>query len=463
MVGPNISKNGSMRLIDTKPRARYEKMWESKGVFVLGILLFCVCALPGALAAGGTDTHAGSVPEDINDSETFTGLTGDWYGERSRLADNGIKIELDVIQFYQGVLDGGVDKSWKYGGTAEGNLHFDFHKLGLWPGAFVHARVQHQFGRFANDATGALFSANAQGMFPLPDYDGVTFTKVTFTQFLSQSMAVFLGKLDTSEADGTRFSGARGKDNFMNQNLVFNPVGLRGVPLSAMGGGFYFIWPDVFAEKPATLAFVILGADGTPNTAGWDGDFDNGTVYVSSFKLPTEFFGKDGSHTFAGVYTDKDYALLDEDDRLLLQRLFGLDVTLEEKGYTWAFMYNFDQYIFTEAEDETQGIGLFGRYGFAEDENNPFQSFYSIGLGGKGIIDGRDNDTFGIGYYYVELSDEFPKEISRFFDDPQGFEIFYNVEATPWAHITADFQILDTSDKTVDTSYIAGLRARIDF
>jgi len=64
---------------------------------------------------------------------------------------------------------------------------------------------------------------------------------------------------------------------------------------------------------------------------------------------------------------------------------------------------------------------------------------------------------------YIELSDKFPKLISSVTQDAQGFEVFYNIEVTPWAHITPDFQIVDPSIKAVDTSYIAGLRARIDF
>ena len=79
------------------------------------------------------------------------------------------------------------------------------------------------------------------------------------------------------------------------------------------------------------------------------------------------------------------------------------------------------------------------------------------------MIDGRDNDTWSIGYFYMQLSDEFGSAIKRNFDDAHGVEIFYNIEISKWMHITPDFQILHPSSDRVDTTYLAGIRARIDF
>jgi porin len=333
-------------------------------------------------------------------------------------------------------------------------------KMGLWPGAFVNIRAKQQFGDFVNDNTGAIGAANFQGLLPLPDYDGVAVPQFVFTQFLSESFAVFLGKIDTTEGDNTRFSGARGKDNFMNQALVLNAAAVRGLPLSALGGGFLFIWPDARAEKPTTLSVSVIGPDGQPNTVGWDDDFDDGTTYSVEYRRPTQFLGKDGAHTFAGVYSDKDFTILDQDPGMILPPGSPL---LEENEGTWAFYYNFDQYLFNEEQDPTQGFGLFGRFGIADEETNPADTFYSIGLGGKGLFEGRDEDTFGIGYYYLEISDELPKVISTSSDDSQGFEVFYNIEVNPWLHITPDFQIINPSDTSVDTAYVAGVRVRLDF
>ena len=46
-------------------------------------------------------------------------LTGDWSGERTRLAENGITIDIDMIQTYQGVLDGRLE-IWKFDTASTG-------------------------------------------------------------------------------------------------------------------------------------------------------------------------------------------------------------------------------------------------------------------------------------------------------------------------------------------------------
>ena len=432
-----------------------------KLIIVLALVVLIVSTIMpmDALAESDQDEWTGFGPEDMYDPIEFTGFLGDWYGQRAKLAENGFTVDIDVTQFYQGVLGGGTDSSWKYGGTAEFNFQFDFQKLGLWPGAFINGRATHQFGRFANGDTGTISSVNTAGMWPVPDYDGVAVPQLVFTQFLSEDFAVFLGKIDASDGDSTRFSGARGKDNFMNSNLVFNPVIMTSAPLSSLGGGVLFIWPDVHAERPATLALTVMGGNGQANTVGWGDDFEDGSAYSAAFKLPTNFFDKDGAHTFMALYNDSDFTILNQDSPFL----GGMPPTLEESDGTWGLLYNFDQYLFNEAEDESQGFGLFGRLGVAEGDTNPADTFYSIGLGGKGMIDGRDEDTYGIGYYYIELSDELPRSVRTGFGDSQGVELFYNIEVTKWLHITPDFQIINPSDKSVDTAYVAGFRARMDF
>ena len=79
--------------------------------------------------------------------------------------------------------------------------------------------------------------------------------------------------------------------------------------------------------------------------------------------------------------------------------------------------YNFDQYVYTEPGPEDRGVGLFGRLGFADDDVNSVERFYSIGVGGKGVIPGRGRDSFGGAFYYVEITDQFQDILARLLDD----------------------------------------------
>jgi porin len=428
-----------------------EVLRRSKSFFLLVMVVCWFCI--------GARAYAEAAP-DFNSTK----LTGDWGGERTKLYNSGINFDIGVDQTYQGVLDGGTNKSWKYGGLVDYRFKFDFQKMGLWPGGFLDVQVEHQFGEFINSDTGAMVPVNTDGILPLPDYRQVNVDHVQFTQFLSESLAVFLGKIHTVVGyQETAFNGGEGKTTFMNTSNIIQPVAFRTVPLSALGGGVVIFLPDVTAKDHAILSFMVLGANGMPNTSGFGKDFDDGEVYLAAYRQPSRFFDKPGGHLFQATYSTKNFTLLDQDPRLLLEALLGFPVTLEKEDSSWSLMYDMYQYIYTEKEDETQGFGLFARIGTADDKTNPVANFYSAGLGGKGMINGRDNDTWGIGYFYTQLSHEFGRIIERNFGDSQGVEAFYNFEVTKWLHITPDFQIIEPSNEHVDTAYIAGFRVRMDF
>lgn len=55
---------------------------------------------------------------------------------------------------------GGLDEKDKIGGSLDYELHLDFQKMGLWPGAFVRLYGETQYGSFANSHTGAALGVN---------------------------------------------------------------------------------------------------------------------------------------------------------------------------------------------------------------------------------------------------------------------------------------------------------------
>jgi porin len=398
------------------------------------------------------------VPDYTGDFKSRPALTGDWGGMRTDWANKGVTLSVDNITTFQSVFDGGRNDNDETGGSLDYEIHLDFEKMGLWPGAFVRIFAETQYGNFVNSDTGAALPANADGIFPLPDEDETTLTSVIFYQFLSESFGIYLGKLDTIDGDANAFAGARGKDQFLNMNFVINPVTFRTTPYTALGGGFLYLLP----EEKGVFTFAVLDANGQPDEAGFDDAFDDGTILAGELQLVIKPFGLQGHQLFGATWSSKDFTLLDQDPRILILKLLRPDlVTLDKADDSWSFYYNFDQYIYTEKDDPEQGVGLFGRFGIADEETSPIDSFYSIGIGGKGIIPGRDNDTFGIGYFYVGLSDDLPNPFD-IPDDSQGAEFFYNFEVTPWLHITPDFQIIDPSLKRLDTAYIAGIRVKID-
>ncbi len=54
-------------------------------------------------------------------------------------------LDLDFVSIPRGVVGGGKDTTWKWGGSSELTLNLDFNKLGLWPGAFFQLRAESAF------------------------------------------------------------------------------------------------------------------------------------------------------------------------------------------------------------------------------------------------------------------------------------------------------------------------------
>jgi porin len=185
-------------------------------------------------------------------------------------------------------------------------------------------------------------------------------------------------------------------------------------------------------------------------------------------------FGLTGHQLLGVAWANKPFTLLPQDRRTIIRNiLFG--TPLKTTSNNWGFYYNFDQYLFQDKQDPTQGFGIFFRAGVANPRTSPFQQFYSFGFGGKGIIPARDRDRFGIGYYYLKFSGDIPEGLRRrlSLDHEQGVELFYNVEVFPWLHVTPDLQIIDPSRRTfgtllnpgpnIQTGVVAGIRVKVDF
>ena len=126
-----------------------------------------------------------------------------------------------------------------------------------------------------------------------------------------------------------------------------------------------------------------------------------------------------------------------------------------------------------------RGIGIFGRFGAADGNPNPVRFFYSLGLGGKGLIPGREFDQFGLGGYYGDITNpKFtgPAGTRTFLRNAYGFEAYYNVAITPWMQLTPDIQVIRPAEKhfaetiggvpirkNIETTAVFGIRLKLVF
>ncbi len=437
-------------------------------VSLFAALLFSAIVATAARAAETTD--AKPEPASIWPRQDYSGdlferryLTGDWGGWRTKLADRGVTLGVNLYQAYRGIVDGGRDENDAYGGSADYELHVETERLGLWPGGFATVFAESRFGKSVNGDAGVLIAPDTDGLLPLPE-EITTLSGVTFVQFLAPWVAVLGGKICTIDGDQNAFASGRGNTQFSNLGFVINPIVLRSVPYSALGGGFLLVLPD----ELGTYTFSVLDALGRPDTVGFDDAFSDGTVIAQELRIGYRPLGLPGHVTLGGSWSSRNFGVLDQDPRLIIDAViderFGTNLAeIDRANSSWAVYYNFDQFLYAEKDDPTQGVGLFFRFGQGDERTNPLERFYSFGFGGKGVIPTRDDDTFGIGWYLVDRSDQLPRLIERRTQGGQGFEVFYNAAVLPWLHLTPDLQVVEPGVKRVDTAVVLGARMQIAF
>ncbi len=376
-----------------------------------------------------------------------TNLTGDWLGRRPGLATNGVTFQGDVTQYYQGVSGGGLEQRFKYGGHADYVINIDLEKQGAWKGLFLKLRGESQLGEFVNRDTGAILAANTQGLMPTIGEQDTALTNFLVTQFVSEGVAVFAGKMDAFDGDKNAFAHGRGKDQFMNVGLVANPIGFRTIPYSTYGAGIMLL-------DGLEPIFSLIAMDSVDHaTKGPTNLFGEGVTLVSELRLPTSFFDLPGHQLFGGTWSSRDVPDL---SRLLVPPGTPLPTTAD----SWSLYGNFDQYVVTDPNDKSRGWGVFGRAAIADNSGNPLSSFLSFGIGGNSPLAGREGDTFGVGWYRTESSDALPGVV--FGNHGSGVELYYNVAVTPWLHITPDLQFINPARSGVDAATVVGVRAKMD-
>jgi len=423
-------------------------------------------------------------------------LTGNWGGFRDELGKKGVVFDADLLLTPQGVASGGRDTEAEFWGNAEYTLNVDTGKAGLWPGGFLKLIANSGFGDSVLQDSGAINPVNTAALLPAPNAPTTALMHATFMQFLSPKFGLVAGKFFTLDGDPGEFTGNY-RTQFQNGALVF-PMTAALVPISAYGGGIVAIpW------EGAVLSALALDPSGTPTNSDVTEAFRDGVMVLASAKFSVKPFDRVGHQGVQVMWSNKErfsltqdpsniakIALFNQFPRLadpgpilerILERFFPqLLVPVQpanRKNDTWAVFYNFDQYLWQPAGDPKRGIGVFFTFGATDGNPNPIKYSYNMGIGGNGVVPGRPNDNFGIGWARTEFSSNFVpflrQRLDLGLDHEDAVEMYYNAALTPWLNATVDLQVvnpglkktLDSSNRLTDvnTAVVAGARLYVRF
>ncbi|TWT52973.1 Carbohydrate-selective porin, OprB family [Rubripirellula amarantea] len=375
---------------------------------------------------------------------------------RERWADSGITFSNNLTQFYFGTVDGGLEQTDRYGGHGDYVANFDLGKLGVQEGLFIKLRAEHRFGRSIVEPTGALLPATLAADLPVSDSRDLYLTNFVITQALSENFIVFAGKMDTLDGDANAFAHGRGITQFSNVAFVANPIALRTIPYASLGAGFAYL-----LEGEPLFSFLVINPTDTTTSSGFDELFADGVAMSAEIRVPTSLMGRLGHQLVGATYSTRDYVSLDQDPRIVLPQ-----VPVSRSSDSWSLYWNMDQYLVTDRCTPGRGWGYFARAGIADDDTNPISSFLSAGIGGSSMIRGRESDSFGLGYFFYDSSEEIAPFLATVLGpigDSQGVEAFYNIQATKTLTVTPDFQWLSQARQNIDDAYLLGVRANLAF
>lgn len=406
------------------------------------------------------------VPDYTGDWTERPALTGDWGGLRQKWAEKGFTFQLDWYQVYQDVVNGGVEEGGESATNLDYRMTFDLMRMGLVPGAVLSVRAQSRWGNTVDGTSGLLLPVNTYSFFPYSPDPGedidITVTELNWLQFLSDQFGVVLGKI-TTMGSSNEFMGGEGRSQFMNFQFMFSPVVAQLAPYSTLAAGALWL-----PNKSVTVSSNLLNTTDASTTSGFD-DIGEGTTWATNISYLGSLNDLPGGGTVGFYYGfDGEFAGVGG-----INIPPGGGVTVDTESTSWALNWSGWQYLFAEdsgtpvdpsnGRQDLQGLGTFLQVGIGDHGTNPVSWSIAGGLSGRGSIPGRDDDTWGAGYFFNDLQDLDLGAVVELDDTTQGIELYYDISLIEALSLTLDAQWTQSALPDVDNATILAARMNVSF
>ncbi len=400
-----------------------------------------------------------------NDLWQRDSITNGFFGLNSELEDNGVELGFSLTQIYQQNLQGGLSTHRRQGrhtGSYDLELAVDFEKLLGIKGGRLYMLTEGSWSRRDIDQTsvGSIFGVNG-------DFKGrrsMDVTELWYEQAaLDGALLVRFGKMDLTGGflhhncpvafDCSMYANDE-NTQFLNNALINNPT----IPFPDFGLGI-----AVHYSQPESIWYVSgAAADAQAdiretgfNTAFHDEDY---FFYILETGVTPQFSSEQGS--LQGVYRAGVWFDCQEKTQFSNNKNRH-----DDRG----LYLSCGQMVYKENNnpDDTQGLGLFGRYGYADSNLNEITNFWSVGFQYEGLIEGRNADVLGFGFAQGFLSNSKGSNGGvGYSDDYESVcELYYNTKVTPWLEISPSLQYVVNPGGagTAGDALILGARAFMVF
>jgi porin len=452
--------------------------------------------------AGAAAAQSEQDPSFTTGLWTRSSLLGDAGGVRSGLGNLGITIGIQDINEVWGNVSGGVQRGAAYDGVTLLGVGLDTQRAFGWEGGTFNVTAWNIRGR--NIATDNLL--NLQTPSGILAADTTRFWEIWYQQsFLDGRFDVKLGQQSLDQ----EFMTSQGAALFVNTAMGW-PVlpssdlyaGGPAYPLSSLGVRL--------RGRPTSSITALLGVfqDNPPGgpfnddgqlrgSTRWGGNFNlrTGALVIGEIQYAlnqpatgdmaygTTPSGLPGTYKLGFWYDSGPFP----DQRF---DTAGLPLAAASSTGANALLWNnfsiyavADQMVWRPSEDGPRSINLFARVMGAPGDRNLVNFSVNAGVTLKAPIEGRDDDTVGIGFGIARISNSaraFDKDVAFFSGVPLPvrsaetfIELTYQINVAPWWQIQPDFQyvfnpsggIVNPNDPTkrIGNEAIFGLRNTITF
>ena len=385
-------------------------------------------------------------------------LSDNWLDVVRRLEERGIGLSLDLTQAWQLNLHGGQAvgrHAGRYAGSYDLQLELDLEKLLGLRGAVLHAHAEGGWsdGLDASSIGSAVGGVNDDA----PGDRAIDLTEFFYAQkLLGGKLRIHVGKVDMTGGfdchgcpvafDGSAFANDETRQ-FLNSALVNNPT--IPFPNEALGMIGY-----LELLKGWYLAAGAVDARGDLRETGFRTTFHGRDHFFSVYetgvvpRVPSPNGPLQGAYRVGFWY-----------DPQPKDRHDGSGVKRDDMG----LYLSFDQMLLRESakEDDTQGLGLFARYGWADDDVNDVGCFWSVGAQYQGLIPTRDDDVVGFGVAQGRL----PRAAGFARPHETVFELYYRLAAAGWLSVSPSIQYVMNpgAGRAVDDAVVVGFRVQMSF
>jgi porin len=379
---------------------------------------------------------------------------------RTLLEPTGLTLGIGSTNIYQQNVRGGLS-THRRAGRASGSYDIELagdlkRLLGLSGGIYISAEGSWSKSGGINDpAVGSYFGVNGDGA----SREAMAISQVWYEQaFFDETLRIRAGKLDigggfdcggsTVAFDGNAYANDE-TAQFLNGALINNPT----IPFPDYGLGAAAIynpvewWYIAYGFSDAQADYRETGF----NTAFHDEDY---WFHIAETGVVTKFQSARGPLPGAyrvGVWYDPQ------------------DKETFDTGATWrddrGYYFSGDQMICKENDnaEDSQGLGVFGRYGWAESRVNDVTNFWSMGFSYQGLFDGRDDDTLGLGYAQGFFSDVAGAGYTE--DYEAVYELYYSAVISEHFVFSPSIQYLVNTggDRSIGDAFVIGGRLQMSF